>query len=201
MPDITKTTTPFQKIIDFIIYADQLKGVIRRNALNNGSRRENTAEHAWHVALSALLLAPYANTPIDACKVIQMLLIHDLIEIEAGDTFVYDQEAVAAQAEQEEKAAQYIFAKLPSEQGAALQSLWEEFEARQTPEAKFAKAMDRFLPLLSNAQNGGFSWTPDGISQQQVRMICSIIEEGSEQLWLTTEDIINQAVRQGILKS
>ncbi len=188
-----------EKAIDFIGYIDQLKSVIRMNGLQDGSRRENTAEHSWHAALSALLLAPYANFPLDQDRVVKMLLIHDLIEIEAGDSFVYDPAAMAAQEAVEAQAAQVVFQRLPPNQAIALRSLWEEFEARRTPEAKFAKAIDRFLPIYSNLRNGGFSWKPDQISQSQVRAQAETIRAGSRKLWAWIDQELAQAVEAGHL--
>ncbi len=191
----------FLDIIDFISYIDQLKKVIRKNALHDGSRSENTAEHSWHAALSALLLNQYANQPVDVNKVIQMLLIHDLVEIEAGDTFVYDQQKVVFQEKVEEKAAKTVFSQLPNEQGEGLRTLWEEFETRETPEAKFAKAIDRFLPLYSNIVNRGYSWQPYNITLPRVRKIASIIQDGSIELWHLVEEMLDDAVQEGYLDS
>ena len=191
---------PLSKTVGFIGYIDQLKSVIRMNALHNGSRKENTAEHSWHGALSAILLAPYANFAIDEDRVTRMLLIHDLIEIEAGDTFVYDAEGLAVQEAAESQAAKEIFQRLPSDQGRKLKALWEEFEARQTPEAKFAKAIDRFLPIYSNLRNDGFSWRPHDISQAQVRELAEIIREGSTRLWEWVDQELTRAVEDGTLK-
>jgi putative hydrolase of HD superfamily len=189
----------FNDTIAFIIYIDQLKNVIRKNALHDSSREENTAEHSWHAALSALVLAPYANGAIDIDKVLKMLLIHDLVEIEAGDTFVYDKQAVAEQEDTENEAAEEIFRSLPAEQGDFLKSLWDEFEARQSPEAKFAKAIDRFLPLLSNISNHGYSWGPYNVSQAHVREIASIIQDGSTKLWTLVDEMLEKAVQEGYL--
>ena len=187
--------------LDFISYVDQLKSVIRQNALWDDSRPENTAEHSWHAALSALLLAPYANQPVDVDKVVRMLLIHDLIEIEAGDTFVYDEVGLAKQEAAELKAAAEVFGRMPEEQGPALRALWDEFEARTTPEAKFAKAVDRFMPLYSNYCNGGHSWLAHDVTKAQVVQICAIIEEGSAQLWERAEDMLTESVKKGWLKA
>lgn len=189
----------FQTSIDFIAYIDQLKSVIRKNGLHDGSRAENTAEHSWHAALSAQVLAPFANEPVDEDKVSRMLLIHDLVEIEAGDTFIYDEESVALQEAAEWDAAEEIFGRLPAEQGQAMKTLWEEFEARKTPEAKFAKAIDRFMPLLSNAKNTGYSWMPHKISRRQVEEQCRIIQEGSQKLWELTEQLLEEGVQKGAL--
>ena len=188
-----------QEIIDFISYIDQLKNVIRKNGLHDGSREENTAEHSWHAALSALLLAPYADQKLDIDKVIKMLLIHDLVEIEAGDTFVYDREEVEKQGLSEAEAADIILSKLPEQQGEMLQNLWDEFEARETPEAKFAKAIDRFLPLYSNIINRGYSWLPYGVTQTHVREINSIIKDGSTGLWELIEEMLDEAVQEGYI--
>jgi putative hydrolase of HD superfamily len=185
--------------IAFIGYIDQLKSVIRMNALHDGSREENTAEHSWHAALSALLLAPYANEPVNINRVVRMLLIHDLVEIEAGDTFVYNAKQMAAQAAAESQAAKVIFERLPTDQGEMYQSLWEEFEARETPEAKFAKAIDRFLPIFSNLVNGGFSWRLHGISQSQVRALAEIIRDGSIKLYEWVDLALKQAVEDKLL--
>jgi putative hydrolases of HD superfamily len=185
---------PFPKLLGeirndmaFIAYIDGLKKVIRVNKLFDGSREENTAEHSWHAALSALIFAPYANEPVDIDKVIRMLLIHDLIEIEAGDTFAYDRPDVLAQQEQiESDAAQVVFGKMRVPFGEEMRALWEEFEARVTPEAKFAKAIDRFMPIYSNIHNGGEIWLKHGVSLHQVRQNIAIVREGSTN-WLTRQ--------------
>jgi putative hydrolase of HD superfamily len=190
---------PFLNIIDFIGYIDQLKHVTRKNALHDRSREENTAEHSWHAALSALLLAPYADQPVDVNKVVKMLLIHDLVEIEAGDTFVYDKQEVAKQVNTENDAAALIFNRLPDEQGKILRNLWDEFETRETPEAKFAKSIDRFLPLYSNIINRGYSWLPYKVTQTHVREINSIIKDGETGLWELVEDMLDEAVQEGYL--
>ena len=183
-----------EKAVDFIGYIDRLKSVTRMNGLHDGSRQENTAEHSWHAALSAVLLAPYANFPVDVDRVVKMLLIHDLIEIEAGDTFVYHPEELAAQEAAEAQAAEVIFQRLPSDQNTLVKSLWEEFEARSTPEAKFAKAIDRFLPIYSNLRNSGFSWRPHGISQSQVRELAETIRAGSTELYQWVDLELKNAV-------
>ena len=189
----------FSRLIEFIAYIDQLKSVTRMNGLFDGSRAETTGEHSWHAALSAVLLSPYANFPVDVNKVIRMLLIHDLVEIEAGDTFVYDQVGVAQQAQAEARAANTVFSQLPEQKAKSLRALWDEFEARESHDAKFAKAIDRFLPLFSNMYNGGFSWGKHGITQGQVREICQIIQDGSQQLWALADEMITEAVRKGFL--
>lgn len=186
--------------IDFIAYIDQLKNIIRVNALFDGSREENTAEHSWHAALSALILAPYANQAVDRDRVIRMLLIHDLIEIEAGDTFAYaDPEELARQEEIEIQAAGVVFNRLGSPLGEELRALWDEFEARISPDAQFAKAIDRFMPIYSNIHNGGDIWKQRGVSLQQVRQNIAIIREGSTQLAAVAEEMVSAAAQKGIL--
>ena len=194
-----KNNNSFLKTISFISYTDGLKEVIRKNGLHDSSRPENTAEHSWHAAFSALLLSQYANQPVDIDKVIKMLLIHDLIEIEAGDTFVYDEHQVSNQDQAEAQAAELVFGRLPEDQGEQLRTLWDEFEARETPEAKFAKAIDRFLPLYSNIINKGYSWHPYNVTQTQVREITSIIQDGSTKLWDLVEEMLENAVDEGYL--
>jgi putative hydrolase of HD superfamily len=196
MPD----TTNILQLIDFISYIDQLKSVIRKNGLHDGSRAENTAEHSWHAALSAVLLAPYANEPVDINKITRMLLIHDLVEIEAGDTSVYDKDGVALQQEAEIHAAEIVFNKLPENLSYDLRNLWEEFEARQSPDAKFAKAIDRFLPLLSHYKNDGYFWQSLEITAKEVLGVCSLIADGSEILWQQAQDMINECVEKGLLR-
>ena len=195
-----KDIDSFFETISFISYIDQLKGIIRKNGLNDGSRPENTAEHSWHAALSALLLSQYSDQPIEINRVIQMLLIHDLVEIEAGDAFVYDKDEVSGQEEAEAKALDLVFGKLPDGQAEVLKTLWNEFEARETPEAKFAKAIDRFLPLYSNFINKGYSWQPYNVTKSQVREVASIIQGGSEQLWAVVEEMLDYAVDEGYLE-
>ena len=187
------------KHIVFIAYLDRLKNVIRANGLFDGSRLENTAEHSWHAALSALVLLPYADGGVDIDRVIKMLLVHDMIEIEAGDTFIYDSAAMDMQAEIEAEAADIVFDKLAEPLGGQLQELWEEFEARVTPESKFAKAIDRFLPIYSNICNGGYSWLPHGISLVQVQKNIAIIREGSTQLADIVDQMAIEAVEKGLL--
>jgi putative hydrolase of HD superfamily len=195
-----KDIDSFFETISFIRYIDQLKGIIRKNGLHDGSRPENTAEHSWHAALSALLLSQYSDQPIEINRVIQKLLIHDLVEIEAGDAFVYDKDEVSGQEEAEAKAIDLVFSKLPDGQAEVLKTLWNEFEARETPEAKFAKAIDRFLPLYSNFINKGYSWQPYNVTKSQVREVASIIQDGSKQLWGLVEEMLDNAVDEGYLE-
>ena len=191
-----------QKDLVFVAYIDRLKSVIRVNALFDGSRRENTAEHSWHAALSALILAPYADEIVDVDRVIRMLLVHDLIEIEAGDTYAYDDPAVLAHQEEiESKAAEVVFRQISSPQGTELRALWDEFEAQTTPEAKFAKAIDRFMPIYSNIKNGGGIWKQHGVQLRQVQQIIPIIREGSTQLADFADELVLAAAQKGMLIS
>lgn len=137
--------------LDFILEIDKAKAVLRRSRLLDGSRRENDAEHAWHLAVMALVLAEYANEPIDLSRVVKMLLVHDIVEIDAGDTFIYDDSDPAAKAERERQAAHRIFGLLPADQQQELLALWEEFEARRTADARFAAALDRLQPQIGRA--------------------------------------------------
>jgi len=162
---------------------DKLKQVVRRNYLLDASRSENTAEHSWHAALSALLLQEFANEPVDINKVVRMLLIHDVVEIEAGDTYLYDTAVEVGQAERELAAAHNIFSMLPGEEGDQYLQLWLEFENRESPESKFAKAIDRFMPMLANYESGGKSWLENKVSRARILEINQIVADGSEALW------------------
>jgi len=185
--------------IDFILEIDRLKSVERRTSLLDRSRRENTAEHSWQVALMAVLLAEHADPPVDTSHVVMMLLVHDLVEIDAGDTFIYDEHARATQADRERRAADRIFGLLPQDQGQRLRALWEEFEAHETPEARFAKAIDRLQPLLNNYFTEGSTWKEAGVTQERVIAANQQIGLASAHLWAYAEGLIRDAERQGFL--
>ncbi|MBV9867030.1 MAG: HD domain-containing protein [Abitibacteriaceae bacterium] len=185
--------------IAFILEIDKLKGVLRRTYLLNGTRHENSAEHSWHLALMAMLLAEHANESVDVSHVIKMVLVHDLVEIDAGDTYCYDAIGTLDQAEREAQAAERLFGLLPAEQGLELHKLWIEFEDRATPEARFAAALDRLMPLLHNYHTEGRSWREHGITQDQVVVRNHHIADGSQALWQFAQDFIQQAVAQGFL--
>ena len=191
-----------EKQLALLIELDQLKSVLRRTRVKSADRRlENSGEHSWHVALMAVLMQEHANTPIDIARVMIMLLIHDVVEIDAGDTFVYD---VAASKEQEEKeliAAERLFGMLPSDQGDELFSLWKEFEAAQSDDAKYAKALDRLIPMLLNYHNDGQSWKEHGVTREQALTINKRIEYGSVTLWDKAKELIEEATEKGWLKS
>ena len=183
--------------IRFALEADRLKGVVRRTRLVDGSRHENSAEHSWHLALLAVLLADTAGPEVDAARVVRMLLVHDLVEVEAGDTFAYDVAANLGRDERERLAAERIFGILPEGQGDELRALWEEFEAGETPDARFAVAMDRFQPLLLNYHGGGGSWREHGITRAQVLRRMAPIERGAPALWPLVLDVVDHACTLG----
>lgn len=185
--------------IAFILEIDRLKSVLRRTYLVNEPRHENSAEHSWHLAMMALLLAEHANVEVNLLSVLKMLLVHDIVEIDAGDTYCYDAVGSEDKADREEQAARRIFGLLPDDQQAELHQLWTEFEARVTPEAKFAAALDRLMPILHNYHTKGRSWIDHGITSTQVRERNRHAEEGSEVLWAYVEEIIADAVKQGYL--
>jgi putative hydrolases of HD superfamily len=175
----------------FIIEADKLKSVLRQSYLSSESRRENSGEHSWHITLLALVVAEYSNSPIDLSRVLKMLLIHDLVEVDAGDTFVYDEAGNESKTDRETAAAERIFGLLPEEQEEELKALWEEFEARQSAEAKFAAAIDRIMPVLHNYLTGGKSWKEHGITREQALKKNSQIAEGSVELWEMVRRLID----------
>jgi len=154
--------------IAFLIEADKLKGVLRRTTLMDASRPENSAEHSWHLALTAIVLAEYAPGGVDILHVLRLVTVHDLVEIDAGDTFAYDTAGNETKAARERAAAERIFALLPDDQAAHVRDLWDEFEDRQTPEARFAHALDRLQPLLQNMEAGGGSWKTHGVGRADV---------------------------------
>ena len=190
----------FLSQLDFIKEADKLKTVIRRNYLLDGSRFENTAEHSWHAALTAFILQDQSNQPVNIDRVIKMLLFHDVIEIKAGDTCMFYPEAEIGQHERELEAADELFGMLPSGQGDELRSLWLEFEARETPEAKYAKAIDRFMPMLANYESGGKIWKDEHVTAERLREINEIIKDGCKSLWEITRDMTDDGVKNGNLK-
>jgi putative hydrolase of HD superfamily len=183
----------------FVLEADQLKGVERQTTIADGSRRENSAEHSWSLALMAIVLADTAPPEVDIGRVIQMVLLHDIVEVDAGDAFVYDVAAREGQAEREALAADRLYGMLPEAQGARLRALWEEFEARATPDAKFAAALDRLSPLMLNRASGGLAWTRHGIVASQVRTRNAHIADGSPELWEAASELIEAAVEDGVL--
>ncbi|WP_420150826.1 HD domain-containing protein [Spirosoma sp.] len=194
-----KSTNLFRQI-EFIKEVDKLKYILRKTKLLNSDRNENDAEHSWHLALMAVVLAEHANFPVDLLRVIKMLLIHDIVEIDAGDTFIYDTQKSHTNTEEERKAAKRIFGLLPDHQASELTAIWEEFEEGQTNEAKFARAMDRLEPLLQNTSNNGGTWNEFGVNYEKVYAKKQVIAQGSDQIWRYAEQLINDSVEKGILK-
>lgn len=188
------------KQIEFIKEIDKIKYIQRKTKLFNSDRNENDAEHSWHLAMMAIVLVQHANTPIDLLKVLKMLLIHDIVEIDAGDTFIYDSQKNHTNTDEERQAAERIFGLLPAEQATEFIEIWEEFEASQTDEAKFARAMDRLEPLLQNASNNGGTWQEFGVDYSKVYAKKQVINYGSATIWQYAEQLINDSVERGILK-
>lgn len=184
----------------FLIEVDQVKNIFRQTYLADGKRKENDAEHSWHLALMAVLLKEHMDETADLLKVILMVLIHDLVEIDAGDTYAYDEEGADTKREREEKGAQRIFGILPEDQGKYFLRLWEEFEEYSTPEAKFAHLLDNFQPLLLNDASGGKSWVEHGVYKEQVYRRNEKIAETSETVWNAMQKIIETNVKKGNLK-
>ena len=189
-----------EKQIDFILEADKEKNIIRQTHLSENGRRENDAEHAWHMAIMVYLLKEYANEEIDVAKAMMMALIHDIVEIDAGDTYAYDPKGLETQKVREEQAAERIFGLLPDDQGEELKSLFQEFEASETPEARFVRAMDNFQPLLLNDSNDGGDWREHGIGKTQVMKRHTKTKLGSNIIWERTREIIEKHVRNGNIK-
>ncbi|HIF5671108.1 HD domain-containing protein [Vibrio parahaemolyticus] len=191
-----------EKQLALLIELDKLKSVLRRTRVKSAEGRlENTGEHSWHVALMAVLMEEHANAPVDICRVMKMLLIHDVVEIDAGDTFVYDTAATKEQAEKEIKAAERLFGMLPTDQGQELLALWLEFEAAQSDDAKYAKALDRLIPMLLNYHTNGQSWKENSVTREQALTINKRIEFGSVTLWDKAKELIEEATEKGWLKS
>ncbi|HHF3206351.1 TPA: HD domain-containing protein [Vibrio diabolicus] len=191
-----------EKQLALVIELDKLKSILRRTRVKSAEGRlENSGEHSWHVTLMAILMEEHANAPVDICRVMKMLLIHDVVEIDAGDTFVYDTAAPKEQVEKEIRAAERLFGMLPSDQEQELLALWHEFEAAQTDDAKYAKALDRLIPMLLNYHNNGQSWKEHGVSREQALTINKRIEFGSVTLWDKAKELIEEATEKGWLKS
>lgn len=190
-----------EKQIAFILKIDEEKNILRQTHLTHHGRRENDSEHAWHMAVMAYLLKEYANEEVDIAHVMIMCLIHDLVEIEAGDTYAYDEAGKKTQREREEAAADHIFSLLPDDQRDELRGIFEEFDTGNTPEARFARAMDNFQPLLLNDSNGGGDWKEHDVSRETVETRQRRTAEGSEVLYEKTEEILDDNVRKGSLKS
>lgn len=186
--------------IEFIAECDKLKEVFRQTVNSQSRRSENDAEHSWHLCLCVIVLAEHANVrQLDVLRVLKMVIVHDLVEIDAGDTFAYDVAAMAGQHEREAIAADRIFGLLPSDQAKEFRALWDEFEAKQTPEAKFATAVDRFQPMLLNCRSQGAAWAKHGVTHDRVVARNQHIAEGCSELWKYAEQMLHDVVTAGHL--
>lgn len=207
-----------KKQLEFLLTLDKLKNVYRQtyilcDDLPQGSkefddnfkekkplpRRENDAEHSFSLAIAAAVLAEYSNEPVDVAKVMKMVLVHDAVEIYAGDTYCYDDEGAKTKEAREKAAAEKIFGTLPEEQAAEYRALWDEFERNDTPEARFSNAMDRIQPLLLNYSREGYSWKEHGVNSTQVRKRFDKVKDGSEELGRMVDDLLNKAIENGFL--
>lgn len=201
MSKITTGTDRLGRQIAFMVEVDKLKEVFRQSRLINSGRQENDAEHSWHLCLTVILLAEHANTPdLDVLRVLKMVILHDLVEIDAGDTFAYDEAGRADQHERECIAADRIFGLLPEDQAAAFRQCWDEFEAQETPEAKFALSCDRFQPMLLNLMTDGASWKQHGITHDRVVARNQCLANGSTPMWERMSQMLEEAVRLGIVR-
>lgn len=191
--------TRIEQQFAFLTEALKLSEILRQTLLPTSRRRENDAEHSWHLCLMVLVLAEHANSPVDPLRVLRMLLIHDLVEIDAGDTYAYDTARMVGQHEREALAADRIFGLLPADQGRELRAAWDEFEARQTPEAKFAAAMDRLQPVLLNVLTDGEKWREHGVTLPKVVARNQHAAEGARPVWEHALALLNTAVERGVL--
>lgn len=190
----------FEKQLAFILEADKEKNILRQTHLSGHGRRENDAEHAWHMAMMIYLLKEYANEPIDLAKTMMMALIHDIVEIDAGDTYAYDAAGMETQAERERLAAERIFGLLPDDQREELRGLFEEFEAGETPEAKFARTMDNLQPLLLNDSNDGGDWREHQVTRTQIMKRHGRNQLGSQVIGMYTKELIEDNIRKGNIR-
>ena len=189
-----------QKQMDFILEIDKSKNVFRQTYLADGGRKENDGEHSWHLAVMAFLLAEHANSPVDVLKVMKMVLIHDLVEIDAGDTYAYDTSGNETKRARELLAADRIFNLLPKDQAQGLRALWDEFEAQESPEARFAHALDKCQPLLLNDATNGISWREHDVHHDQVYKRNERTPEGSLALWEYAKKLIEKNIENGNLR-
>lgn len=195
-----KTEKRLKKQMEFLLEVDKLKFITRQTYLSDGKRKENDGEHSWHLALMAVLLSEYSNEEIDLVKVITMVLIHDIVEIDAGDTYAYDAVGNQSKREREVKAADRIFNILPEDQAAKLRQLWEEFEAYETPEAKFAHVCDNVQPLMLNDATNGLGWREHGVKKSQVLQRNRRTGEGSQVMMEYINQILDKNVESGNLR-
>jgi putative hydrolase of HD superfamily len=194
------TDQRLEKQLAFVVEIDKLKSVYRRTLLVDRSRNDNSAEHSWHLAVMAMALSEYAAEPVDVCRVMRMVLVHDLVEVYAGDTFVYDTGPLSDKEDRERRAADRIFGMLAADQTRELRALWDEFEKRQTPEARFAAALDRFQSLLTNYHTEGHAWRRHNIRYDTVIERNRHIAEGAPRLWEYVKAMLDDAVQKGYLE-
>lgn len=189
-----------EKQLRFLVEIDKLKKVLRQTVLIDKSRRENDAEHSWHMALMAVILQEYAGSPeVNITRVLEMALVHDLIEIYAGDTFAYDDQGNSDKEEREKAAADKLFALLPEDQGRELRALWEEFDGMETPDAKYAASIDRLQPLLHNYYTEGHTWKIGAVTSDKVYKRMAPIKEGLPEVWPLVEHIVEDSIKRGYL--
>lgn len=201
VPDVSDDALDrLSRQLEFVQETENLKRVLRQNLLLDGSRRENSAEHSWSLGVLSMVFAEYAPPGTDLAKVAWMVLIHDIVEVDAGDTFVYDDPSVlATQADREEAAADRLFALLPDDQAVAVRALWDEFEERASQEARFARALDRLQPMLANYRNDGGTWQAHGVTSDKVLARVELIKEGSPELGRYATALIDDAIAKGFL--
>lgn len=188
-----------KKDIEFIVELDRMKTILRQTSLIGEDRREDDAQHSWHIAVMTMVLSEYSNDEFDVNRAIKMLLIHDLVELYAGDTFCYDAAANLDKRDRELQAADKIFGMLGDEKGLFFRALWDEFEGMKTPEAKFAASMDRLQPMLNNYYNDGGTWRKFGVAHQDVIKRISPLKGTSDQLWQFVEDMLEDAYQRGLI--
>lgn len=192
--------TRLEQQIAFIVEIDKVKNIFRQTPLADGNRKENDAEHSWHIALMALLLKEYAEEEVDVLKVMTMVLVHDLVEIDAGDTYAYDDVGAVTKREREVKAADRIFGMLPKDQGNYLRALWDEFEEYESADAKYAHLLDNFQPLLLNDASGGISWSEHSVRKSQIYKRNEKIEETSKVIWKKMQETVAKNIELGNIK-
>ncbi len=189
-----------KKQIEFVLVIDEMKNVLRRNLVVDGSRRENDAEHSWHLAMLAMILEEYSSQKVDIERVLKITLVHDLVEVYAGDTFAYDAKGNEDKLDREIEAANRLFGMLDPVQGAEIRALWDEFEAKETAESRYANAVDRLQPLLLNYMTNGHTWKLGDVHATQIYKRMDIIRTATPELWHIVEGIINTSIQAGILK-
>lgn len=192
--------TRLEQQLAFILEIDKVKQIFRQNYLADASRRENDAEHSWHIALMAILLKEYAAEEVDVSRVMTMVLIHDLVEIDAGDTYAYDEEGAVTKSEREQRAADRIFGLLPEDQGTYFRALWDEFEEYETPDARYAHLLDNFQPFLLNNAAGGISWVEHQVHKWQICKRNEKTGETSPEIWDYMASVIEENIAKGNIK-